>query len=174
MELREYWEQGMSFKEFVLQAAPEHRALWDAVYRTARIPAWALGAVAEPRRLLALAEDWCVDTASTLPILARWAEEVPGLELRILARDAHPELMDRYVTNGSRSIPIVLVLDPAFKELAHWGPFPAPLGAWVAVNKPPALPKDEYVKGKRSWYARDRGAPMLWEMTGLVEVRRVA
>lgn len=174
MELREYWDQGMTFKEFVLAAAPEHRGLWDAVYRTARVPAWALGALPEPRRLLALAEDWCVDTASTLPILARWAEEVPGLELRILARDAHPELMDRYLTNGTRSIPIVLVLDPSFKELAHWGPYPAPLGAWVGTHKPPALPKEEYIKGKRTWYARDKGATMLWEMTGLVEVRRVA
>ena len=174
MDLREYWDKGMTFEEFVAQAAPEHRALWDAVHRTARVPAWALGGVAEPRRLLALAEDWCVDTSSTLPVLARWAEQVPGVQLRILARDAHPKLMDRYLTDGTRSIPIVLVLDPSFKEVAHWGPFPAPLATWVAANKPPVLSKDEFIKGKRTWYARDRGATMLWEITGLVEVRRVA
>ena len=52
------------------------------------------------------------------------ADAVPGLELRMLRRDQHPEVMDRYLTNGSRSIPIVIVLDEEFRELGHWGPRP--------------------------------------------------
>lgn len=35
----------------------------------------------------------------------------PELELRVLRRDEHPEIMDEYLTNGSRSIPVVIVLD---------------------------------------------------------------
>ena len=43
--------------------------------------------------------------------------------------------MDQYLTNGSRSIPIVIVLDDDFRELGHWGPRPAELQAWVMANR---------------------------------------
>lgn len=168
MDLQGYWEKGRSFEAFVANAAPEHRMLWDGIYRTARVPAWAAGQLAEPRRLLVLAEDWCADTSSTVPVLARWTEQAAGLSLRVLRRDENPELMNRYLTLGTRSIPVVIVLDEEGQELGHWGPYPAPLAEWVQGHKPPALSKDEFVKGKRTWHARDRGETMLRELAPLV------
>lgn len=170
MDGQGYWEKGLTFDAFVGAASPLYRGLWEGVYRTAKVPAWAAVDLPEPRRLLALAEDWCADTSSTLPILARWAEQAPGLTLRVLRRDEYPELMNRYLTNGTRSIPVVIVLDEEFRELGHWGPYPAPLGEWVREHKPPAVSKDEFVKGKRAWYARDRGETMLRELGALVGV----
>jgi hypothetical protein len=168
MDWKALWEQGYSFAEFVAAAAPEHRALWEGIYRAARVPAWAMKPPAEERKLLILAEDWCIDTSSTLPVLARWVEATPDLSLRILKRDEHPEVMDRYLSNGTRSIPVVLVLDRDFHLLRHWGPYAAPLADWVREHKPPALVKDEFVKGKRSWYARDRGETTLREVMGVL------
>ncbi|MBK6780568.1 MAG: thioredoxin family protein [Gemmatimonadetes bacterium] len=170
MQMRDYWELGVPFAEFVQAAAPEHRGLWDGLYRTARAPAWAAKPLAAPRNLLAIAEDWCADTSSALPVLARWAEAAPGLVLRVIRRDAHPELMNRYLTLGTRSIPVIIVLDADLQELGHWGPYPAPLEEWVRGHKPPAMPKEEFVKGKRSWYAKDRGETMLRELGPLVGV----
>ncbi len=167
-----YCAQAQTFDEFVQAAAPEHRPLWEGIYRTARVPDWAATPLPEPRTLLVLAEDWCADTASALPALQRWAQAAPGLSLRILRRDAHPELMNRYLTRGTRSIPVVIVLDGACQEQAHWGPYPAPLAAWVAEHKPPVLPKDEFVKGKRTWHAKDRGVTMLQEVAPLVGLGR--
>lgn len=164
MDLKELWDGGFSFADFVADAAPEHRALWEGVYRSARVPEWALTPPAEKRKLLVLAEDWCIDTSSTLPVLARWVEAVPGLELRILKRDEHPELMNRYLTDGTRSIPVVLILDREYHELGHWGPYAAPLHAWVREHKPPVLEKGEYVKGKRTWYAHDHGETTIREI----------
>ena len=57
------------------------------------------------RKLLVIAEDWCGDASNTVPVVAKLADAVPGLELRVILRDANPEVMDRYLTNGSRSIP---------------------------------------------------------------------
>jgi hypothetical protein len=169
MDFRGLWDAGRSITDFVAAAAPRYRALWEGIYRAARVPDWALLPPVEERRLLALSEDWCIDASSTLPVLARWCESVPGLSLRILNRDEHPEVMDRYLTNGSRSIPVVILLDAEHNELGHWGPYPAPLADWVRTHKPPALPKDEFVKGKRTWYARDRGETMIREMMALLE-----
>lgn len=174
MDFRALWEQGMTFVEFVAGAAPVHRPLWDGVYRTARVPDWALTPPMEERKLLALVEDWCVDTSSTTPILARWVEAVPGLSLRLIRRDEHPDVMDRYRTDGARSIPIIIVLDREFREIGRWGPYPAPLAEWVRAHKPPALVKGEFVKGKRSWYARDRGETTLHELIEVIGLRQAA
>lgn len=174
MDFAQLWNEAMPFAEFVTSAAPQHRPLWEGVYRTARMPEWALTPPREPRKLIAMVEDWCVDTSSTIPLLARWAEAVPGLSLRLIRRDAHPAVMDRYLTNGARAIPIVIVLGPDFRELAHWGPYPAPLGQWVRAHKPPALPRDEFVKGKRIWYARDRGETTIRELMEVVRRQQAA
>jgi hypothetical protein len=31
-------------------------------------------------------------------------------------------LIENYLTNGGKSIPIVIFLDEDFNEIAHWGP----------------------------------------------------
>ena len=130
------WLRALSFEDFVV-ASDQHRGLWEGIYRIVRVPDWAFQAVplGTRRRLLVIAEDWCGDASSTIPILARFADAAPGMELRVLRRDEHPELMDRYLTNGSRSIPIVIALDESYRELGHWGPRPGALQAWVLENR---------------------------------------
>jgi hypothetical protein len=71
--------------------------------------------------------------------------------------------MDRYLTNGSRSIPIVIALDEDFTELGHWGPRPAELQSWVLANRL-TLPKTELYPLVRRWYARDHGESTLREV----------
>jgi hypothetical protein len=63
-----------------------------------------------------LTEDWCLEGVNTLPVVARLAEAAPSMELRVLDREGHPELMDRHLTNGSRSIPIIMFLDGGMPE----------------------------------------------------------
>jgi hypothetical protein len=115
------------------------------------------------RKLLVIAADWCGDASNTVPVVAKLAEAVPGLELRIIDRDANPEVMDRYLTNGSRSIPIIIALDENFQELGHWGPRPTELQAWVMTNRA-TMPKPELYPLVRKWYARDRGETTLREV----------
>jgi hypothetical protein len=118
-----------------------------------------------------IAEDWCGDASSTIPIVAKLVAQVPGLELRVLLRDQNPELMNRYLTNGSRSIPIVIALDEEFREVGHWGPRPRELQAWVMANRA-TIPKAELYPQVRQWYARDRGETTVREVleaAGLLE-----
>ncbi|MFI5211026.1 MAG: thioredoxin family protein [Gemmatimonadales bacterium] len=164
LDFRALWDQAMTFAEF-MAASREHRGLWEGVRRLARIPDWARTPVpeGEQRHLLVLVEDWCGDASNTVPILARWAEEATGLDLKVLRRDEHPEVMDRYLTGSARSIPIVIVLDGEFEELGHWGPRPSELQAWVVAHKA-EVPKGELYPQVRRWYAMDRGASTLREV----------
>jgi len=164
LDFRRLWKQALPYHEFVA-ASTEHRGLWEGIHRIAVLPEWSrkLDLSGAPRRLLVIAEDWCGDASNTVPILARLAEHLPGLELRVLRRDEHPDVMDQYLTNGSRSIPIVIALDEDFRELGHWGPRPLALQEWVMANRA-TIPKPELYPQVRKWYARDRGESTLREV----------
>jgi hypothetical protein len=169
LDLERTWAEALSYERFVAQST-ENCALWQGVYRAARIPEWALeraGALSA-RRLLVIAEDWCGDASNAVPVIAKLADQVATLELRVIQRDEYLEVMDHYLTNGSRSIPIVIVLDADFRELGHWGPRPAELQAWVMENKE-RLPPPERYRQVRRWYAIDRGKAILTEVLELME-----
>lgn len=165
LDFQALWQKGLTFEAFVASCKAEHCGLWQGVYKLARIPDWALAAVPSgvQRKLLVIAEDWCGDASNTVPIVARLVDAVPGLELRIILRDANPEVMDQYLTNGTRSIPIVIALDEAFEEIGHWGPRPVQLQSWVMANRG-TTPKAELYPKVRQWYARDRGEMTLREV----------
>ena len=157
------WDSALTFEAFV-GGSGSHRTLWEGIYRIARLPEWAAGAALPgARRLLVIAEDWCGDAVNTVPILAKLADATPGLELRIILRDPNPEVMDRYLTNGSRSIPVVIALDDEHRELGHWGPRPTGLQSWVMANRA-TMPKTELYPKVRTWYARDRGETTVREV----------
>jgi hypothetical protein len=167
MDFSALWKVALPYADFVAASELKHRGLWEGLYRLARVPEWAIpGPNGDRIKLLAIAEDWCGDASNTLPGLARLAELAPGLELRLIKRDEHPELMDRYLTDGSRSIPIVIALDESFQELGHWGPRPQALQRWVMEELGKGRPKGEIYPEIRKWYARDRGETTLREVLG--------
>lgn len=165
LDFKKLWDQALTFEAFVASCKAEHCGLWQGIYKLARVPQWALAAVPQgvDRKLLVVAEDWCGDASNTVPIIAKLTDSVPGLQLRVIQRDTYPEVMDQYLTNGARSIPIVIVLDEEFQEVGHWGPRPSELQAWVMANRA-TLPKTELYPMVRKWYARDRGETTLREV----------
>jgi thioredoxin family protein len=165
LDFRKLWDEALTFDAFVAACKAEHCGLWQGVYNLARVPEWALAAVppGTRRKLLVIAEDWCGDASNTVPIIARLVSQAPVLELRVIMRDKYPEVMDQYLTNGSRSIPIVIVLNESFEEIGHWGPRPTELQAWVMANRA-TTPKAELYPQVRKWYARDRGETTIREV----------
>ena len=165
LDLAEVWDRSLAVPEFLASAREPYRSLWEGIYRNARAPEWAASALPPGTRLrlIMIAEDWCMDTNNTAPFLARFAEAVPGVELRILLRDANLDVMDRYLTTGGRAIPVVIAMDGEFRELGHWGPRPSELQAWVRANKE-LVSKEERVLHTRKWYARDRGVTTIREV----------
>ncbi|MFQ5350713.1 MAG: thioredoxin family protein, partial [Thermoanaerobaculia bacterium] len=74
-----------------------------------------------PLRIVAIGEDWCPDVYHTLPTWARVAEEVPGWELRVFARDARGELMDAFLwRNEARRIPVFAFYDSKGSLQVWW------------------------------------------------------
>jgi len=167
---RARFEAGQTFAEF-LETAVANQELWRAVFARTRVPDEMVARVAALPgrwRLLVLLEDWCGDAVNTVPLVARLAMLVPNLELRVVGRDANPDLMDTHLTNGARSIPVVMVFDEDDVEYGWWGPRPAALQQWM-MSEGMALPKEDRYREARRWYARDRGLTTLEEVVGLLE-----
>lgn len=164
LDYEELWRAATPFSDY-LQPEMKQHSLWEGVYRHVTVPDWAVhrARALAPLRLLTISEDWCGDAANAVPVAARLAEAVPGSELRVLRRDVHREVMDRYLTNGTRSIPIVIGLADAFRPMGHWGPRPRELQEWVLANRG-TMPNTELYRETRRWYARDAGAAILDEL----------
>lgn len=73
---------------------------------------------------MVLTEDWCVDSAYLLPVIARVAAADEAIDLRIVERDENLDVMDQFLTNGGRSIPKLVGFDEDGVELFQWGPRP--------------------------------------------------
>ncbi|MFQ5570255.1 MAG: thioredoxin family protein [Rhodothermales bacterium] len=127
--------------------------------------------ITEPQRWLVLTEDWCGDSAQTIPYVAEMAALNPNIELRVLERDQNLDVMDRYLTDGKRSIPILLALDQHGKELFRWGPRPVEAAALVKVGQEAGLEKDAINQRLHLWYGRNRGRAVEAELKALLAQR---
>ncbi|MBV9110341.1 MAG: thioredoxin family protein [Gemmatimonadetes bacterium] len=172
-DYRKYWEIAFSWDDYLTNEVKEHRSLWEGVWSRATMPEWASRAAAAAGgewKLLVISEDWCGDASNTVPVIARLAEALPNVEMRVIKRDEHPELMDRHLTNGSRSIPLAIVLRPDWSVAGQWGPRPSELQAFVLREKKAALrPTGEIYRDVRQWYARDRGDTTIREILAIFE-----
>jgi hypothetical protein len=167
--LKDRFLAGETFSD-LLERPKKNSELWDALYKRAKVQEDVSAMVARvkhPWHLLVLSEDWCGDSINTLPAVARLTEATPLIDMRIIGRDANPDLMSSHLTGLSRSIPVIMVLDDDFNERGWWGPRPGPLQTWV-VERGLALPKDERYREVRTWYARDHGETALTELLEII------
>lgn len=168
--LRERFGAAQSYDAYVADATV-NQELWVGMRKKARVSedlVRRVEALGGEWRLLVLSEDWCGDAFNSVPYIAALADAAANLELRILPRDRNPELMDSHLTNGSRSIPVVMVLTADYREMAWWGPRPRDLQTWVMLEGK-QLPTDERYRRIRTWYARDQGRTTLEEVVSLME-----
>ena len=165
------WNAGIDYETF-LPTAADNVGLWTSNWERGRAPEDLVEraeAVPGHWHLLVMSADWCGDASNTMPVLARFAEAASNVELRLVERDDHLDLMDEHLTGGTaRAIPIVIVLDGEYRERGWWGPRPADLQAWFKTEGQ-TLDKDARYRELRKWYARDRGRTTIEEVLALIE-----
>lgn len=104
-----------------------------------------------------ISEAWCGDAANTVPVVAKMCEHLQTAELHILLRDDNPEVMNEYLTNGTKSIPMLIVLDDNYNELFVWGPRPLDLQKEVIeFKKRGSFEIEELKKNIQMWYLNDK------------------
>lgn len=115
-------------------------------------------------KLLIITEGWCGDAAQSLPVIYRFFEKF--LEIKIVYRDQNEDLMNQYLTNDSKSIPIVLILNEDKEVVAHWGPRPE-FGNELFrhyKNNEETYPKEKLMEDMQMAYNKDKGVAIIDEM----------
>lgn len=125
--------------------------------------------VEKPQLWMVLTEDWCGDSAQSLPIIAKMTEYNRNIHLRILPRDENPDIMDHYLTNGTRGIPKLVAFNETGNELFTWGPRPAEAAELYKRLKMSGKEREEIYRELQKWYTRDRGKSLEKEFIGILE-----
>ena len=129
----------------------------------------ALKKINKPITWLVLSEGWCGDAAQTLPVINKIADKSDLINLRIIFRDEHEELMRHFLTNGGKSIPKLLVLNSENDVLNTWGPRPNIATKMVQDYKNTHGQLDAAFKQElQVWYNKDKGVNIQENMVGLL------
>jgi len=120
---------------------------------------------------LIITEGWCGDAAQLVPVIEAVAQASAGhLRTAYLLRDDNLDLADEYLTNGSRSIPKLVVLRvDTLTEVLHWGPRPAEAQALITRLKAEGMAHDDFIREVHAWYAHDRTQATQRELLALVQ-----
>jgi len=131
----------------------------------------AMARITKPQQWCVITENWCGDSAYSLPVLVAAARLQPLVTVRIFPRDQHLDVMDAaYLTNGSRGVPKLVLLTEEGEELATWGPRPAEAAQlrakWVAEG----LPGLEVANRLLAWYDTGGWRSVEGELTSLLDM----
>ncbi|WP_397540119.1 thioredoxin family protein [Rummeliibacillus pycnus] len=133
---QQYFKEGLPIKDYMEQMTALKEESFN-VYSNFQLPQdeHFLSLLNEKKpHILAITEDWCGDAMMNNPIIRRIAEEA-DLEVRAVFRDQNLELIDQYLTNGGRSIPVYLFLNDEGNVIGKWGPRAPQLQEYVLKKK---------------------------------------
>ena len=106
---------------------------------------------------LIITEGWCSDAAQNMPVVEKIAAENENINTLYILRDENLELMDQYLTNNTRSIPILIALDAnSLEKLGTWGPRPKAAADYRAELITEGLEKSEISEKIQRWYLNNK------------------
>ena len=119
---------------------------------------------------LVLTESWCGDAAQTIPMMNKVAELNENITLRVILRDENLDIMHRFLTNNSMSIPkLVMVSDETGEVLGEWGSRPSIANQMVIDYKNEhGILTPEFKEELQVWYNKDKGQSTLSDLMELL------
>jgi len=120
-------------------------------------------------KILIISEPWCGDASATVPAVSKFFEAT-GNKVRVFLRDRDTSLIDQFLTNGTQSIPKVIVLDENFNVVANWGPRPQFGNDLLKKLKenPETYPREEFYNDLQVYYSRNKGKDAIEEIITLL------
>lgn len=120
---------------------------------------------------IVIAESWCGDAAQILPVINKMAQVSNKINLRIVLRDENEYLMNQFLTNGTKSIPKLIIIDKESDEvIADFGPRPAGAKQLIIDYKTAHGVVDETAKIElQKWYLADKGISTQLEIMNMMK-----
>lgn len=165
---------GQTFADF-LGAAKARREGWLKMADSARVDDALLArarAVGGTWKLLVVAIDRCGDSMNSVPYLAKLAELVPGIDLRIVlpvngrtVQETHKSL------DGRNATPTIVLLDANGNDMGCIVELPREIRQW-AHGVRASVSSDSLHAGIAAFYAKDRGKGITTEAVEMLEAAK--
>jgi hypothetical protein len=185
--MKNYWQQAVTFEEYLSEAErrmtvqdpkDDHNEYYELglqrmnrTLKTFKRDEEALSKLKAKNftgKILIISEPWCGDASATVPALAEFFKGEN--EVKIFCRDSDTSLIDQFLTDGSQSIPKVLILNEDFFLKNVWGPRPKFGNDLLKKFKsnPETYPREEFYNDLQVYYAKNRGKDVIEEILELI------
>jgi len=165
------YAQGITFAAFLDQVRAR-RDEWRQHYNDATVSPdlmTRMRALPERRRILAVAADYCLDSANTIPYIARLVDGAPErLSLRMLDTTLGRPIMEAHRTpDGRDATPTVAILDERGRLVGAWVERPSTTQTWFLEQQKVMMQKPLHDQ-LEAWYAGDAGRTTVAEIADLL------
>lgn len=187
--MKNYWQNAISFEDYVkiaeerFQNNPdkndEHQEYYELglqrmnrTIKTYKVDAEQLQLLETKNfkgKILIISEPWCGDASATVPAVSKFFLAA-GIEVRIFLRDSDLSLIDQFQTNGTQSIPKVIIINDDFSVKADWGPRPQYGNDLLKKFKdhPDTYLREDFYNDLQVYYAKNKGKDAIEEIISLL------
>ncbi len=124
--------------------------------------------IVQPQRWMIITEPWCGDAAHLVPFLHLAAQLNPLIAVEYELRDSAPFRINDYLTNGSKSIPKLIIRNEEGKDLAVWGPRPVECQKLFDRLKADNADFETQKTALQQWYNEDKGKSLQAELAAIL------
>ncbi len=187
-DIKKYWDEGVTFEEYLVRAKRDYENMTDGdddemkeyyrlgIQRMERMVSRfhpdadqvsLLSQMNFKGKILIVSEPWCGDASQALPVISAFF----GTDhVRITYRDKEPSLIDDFLTNGAKSIPVVIILNESFEVINVWGARPQYGRELLAKYKqdPEAYSKELFHNDLQVYYAKNKGYDTITEILEMI------
>lgn len=119
---------------------------------------------------LVITESWCGDAAHVLPVFNKLVETNRNIDLRIVLRDENENLMNMFLTNGTSSIPkLIMINDHTGHVVETYGPRPSLATQMVNNYKAEhGRLSPEFKEDLQRWYNQNKGENIIEDLTKML------
>ncbi|MET3731747.1 thioredoxin family protein [Moheibacter stercoris] len=143
---------------------------WNKTFELSTDQKEVLKSIQTDFEFLSISEGWCGDASQILPIVDKIAIEL-GVNHRIVFRDENPELMDAYLTDGAKSIPMIIGVKSDGSEKFHFGPRPSAGMEFLYKHKqdPESYTTQDFHKDLHQYYTQNKGMDIFNELIAKIQ-----
>ncbi|MDD7884580.1 thioredoxin family protein [Flavivirga sp. 57AJ16] len=143
---------------------------WDKTIKVTDEALNKIAAFKEPITWLVITESWCGDAAHIVPVLNKVSELNDNIDFRVVLRDENPELMDAFLTHGSKAIPKLIMLDNnTGKVIGTYGPRPSEATNYVNRFKAKhGQLTPEFKEDLQHWYNANKGQNIIGDLIDIL------
>ncbi|MDN6281087.1 MAG: thioredoxin family protein [Psychroflexus sp.] len=145
---------------------------WEKTVKLSDAQKEAIKAISKQQTWLVIAEGWCGDAATALPIMEKISTLNSNISFQVILRDTYPDLINAFLTNGGQSIPKLIAIDSSEDKILYtWGP--RSIAATKLVEEEKAKNDGEFTAESKTtlqqWYNKDKGQNIIADLMTLLQ-----